>query len=106
LNKPTPIIEKISLTEDQKQEINDKLAGRPTKEMIERQTKTGISVVNWQKYYNPPSLEHRIKKIRNKYFRGVICSMCSKLPEYRAIWKLEGINLVEHYCSEHFDKIV
>jgi hypothetical protein len=32
--------------------------------------------------------------------------MCNNFPEYRAIWKLEGIDLIEHYCSEHFDKIV
>jgi hypothetical protein len=41
-NKPKPIIEKISLTEEQKEEIPVILEGNPTKESIDRQTKRGI----------------------------------------------------------------
>lgn len=47
--RPKPKIEKIVFTQEEQEEINCLLEGRPTKEMIEKKKKRGISIVNWQK---------------------------------------------------------
>jgi hypothetical protein len=49
-------------------------------------------------------MKGRLKKVQQGYYKG-LCSICGKFPEYRAIWKLEGINLIEHYCDSHKSQI-
>jgi hypothetical protein len=33
---------------------------------------------------------------------GGICCLCAELPQYKFLYKMDGITLVEYYCSRHF----
>lgn len=101
---PNPIIEKIELTEEQKQEVQDLMDGKPPKQLIERWDRQGTRTAH-ERHYQPMGTEkERLRKISDKYFKGGKCLICHKFPLYKVIYKLEGITLVEYYCEEHFEK--
>jgi hypothetical protein len=85
-----PIIQKITFTEQQQQEINTILEGRTNK-----YTKGRTRI-----------LERNVMYRLKRYYYGGVCLICGKLPQYKVIHKMNGINLVEHYCQDHFDKII
>jgi hypothetical protein len=101
-NRPDPIIEKIELTEEQKQEIRDLMDGKPTKKHIEKWDKEGKRSIHERHYKPVGALEDRLKKIRVKYFKGGKCVICHKFPLYKVIYKLDYGSVVEYYCQEHF----
>ena len=41
--------------------------------------------------------ENRLKK---EYYRG-LCHHCGVFPDYKVIYKMDGITLLEYYCEEH-----
>jgi hypothetical protein len=102
-NKANPIIEKIELTEEQKQEIHDVMDGKPSKKLVERWDKEGTRTIH-ERHYRPRSSLDRLKKIRNNYFKGGKCAICQKFPLYKLIYKLDYGSVVEYYCQEHFEK--
>lgn len=104
-NKPNPVIEKIELSEEQKQEVQDLMDGKPSKQLIEKWNKEGKRY-RYERHYQLTGTEKdRLMKIRKKYFKGAgKCMVCHKFPLYKVIHKLEGISLVEFYCQEHFEK--
>jgi hypothetical protein len=104
-NKPNPIIEKIELTEEQKQEVQNIIDGKPSKQLIETWDRQGKRS-KYERHYQPMGTEKdRLKKIRAKYFKGAgKCTVCQKFPLYKVIYKMEGISLVEYYCENCFDK--
>jgi hypothetical protein len=51
MNKPNPIIEKISFSKEDQENIDALLNGRPSKESIERMEKRGFDIENWLKRY-------------------------------------------------------
>lgn len=102
---PKGKIEKIELSEEDKDDIKRILEGKPSKEKIEKWEKSGRAYYNYEKRYNPGQLETRIKKIKDRYFGG-LCHICDKFPLYKVSYKMPGIKLVEYYCQEHIDKII
>jgi hypothetical protein len=74
------------------------MEGEPSRERVERWEKRGF--FHYEKHYNPPQLEGRIKLLREKYFQG-LCHICAKFPLYKVTYKLPGVRLVEYYCQEH-----
>jgi hypothetical protein len=103
--KPNPIIEKIELTDEQKQEVSDLMDGKPSKQLIETWDKHGTRS-KYEKHYQPTGIEKdRLRKIRKDYFKGAgKCMVCHKLPLYKVLYKMEGISVVEYYCDNCFDK--
>jgi hypothetical protein len=104
MNKPTPIIEKISFSKEDQENIDALLNGRPSKESIERMEKRGFDIENWLKRYRSPHAEYRRKRVRQEYYKG-ICCLCDRFPDYRVKYKLPDITLVELYCEEHKSQI-
>jgi hypothetical protein len=100
-NRPDPIVEKIELTEEQKQEIRDLMDGKPTKKLIEKWDKEGTRTIH-ERRYRPGGFEERLKKIREKYFKGGKYAICQKFPLYKVIYKLDYGSVVEYYCQENF----
>lgn len=98
-----PIIEKIELTEEQKQEIHDVMDGKPTKKLVETWDKEGTRTTHERRYKPVGALQDRLKKIRAKYFKNGKCLICQKFPLYKVIYKLDFCSVVEYYCEEHFD---
>jgi hypothetical protein len=53
-----PIIEKIELTEEQKQEVRDLMDGKPTKKLAERWDKEGTRTIH-ERHYRPGGFKWR-----------------------------------------------
>jgi hypothetical protein len=97
-NKPEPIIEEIKFTPEQLQDIKEIIEGKPSLELKQRWLKNGIT----PKYFLPPSLRHRIEKIRKTYYKGLgLCHRCHELPEYKILYKYDGITVQEFFCKKH-----
>ena len=103
MNNNKPIIEKIELTEEQKQDIRDILDGKPSAKLLKSWVERGVNINNGLKYYHPRSLSNRIDLIKKKYFKG-LCHVCQKFPLYKVRYKMVGISLVEYYCDNCFIK--
>jgi hypothetical protein len=88
--KPKPIIQKITFTEQQQQEINDLLERKPTQ--------------STSKYARGrlPSHNYVKERLKRYYYHGS-CA-CGKLPDYKVIYQYDGIQLIEHYCEDHLPK--
>jgi len=104
INRPKPKIEKIELSEEDKENIKTIMSGRPPKKLVQRWLKEGVSMHNAEKYYNPPSLEGRLKFIRQKYFNG-LCHICQKFPLYKVSYKMGTAALIEYYCEQCFSRM-
>lgn len=104
VRKPKPKIEKIPLTDQDKENIRRLVAGEPPTKLVERWNKQGVSISNATKYYHPPGLRGRLELVRKIYFKG-LCHVCHKFPLYTAKYRMSGITLIEYYCQEHLDKI-
>ena len=102
--KPDPIIEKIELTEEQKQEIRDVMDGKPTQKHIEKWDEEGTRTTHERHYKPVGALEDRLRKIRQKYFNGGKCVMCHNFPLVKVIYKMDDVTLVEYYCDNCFEK--
>jgi hypothetical protein len=98
-----PVIEKIELTEEQKQEISDLMDGKPTKKLVERWDKQGTRSRYERRYKPTGTLNDRLRKIRAKYFLNGKCIVCQKFPLYKVIYKLDLCSVVEFYCEEQFE---
>jgi hypothetical protein len=101
--RPKPIIERIELTQEQKDEIDGILQGKLKKETVEKLEAKGINAEKWIKHRNPSTRAYRIGIIKEKYFKG-LCSICRDFPLYKLTYQLDGISLIEFYCSECFEK--
>jgi len=103
-DKPNRTVERIELTEAQKEEIKLILEGKPTKKTIENQKNRGVNIERWLKYRKPFSMSNRIQIIKQKYY-GSLCHICSSFPNYKITYKLPDITLIEFYCDRHKDCI-
>jgi hypothetical protein len=97
--KPDPVIEKIQLTDEQRQEIKDILEGKPSQALLEYWQRKGVRK-NQRQFYRAPSISHRIHTVREKYFHG-FCHICGSIPDYLMKYQLDGATLKEYYCEEH-----
>jgi len=102
-DKPKPTIQKIVLTEDQKQEVKDILDGKPTKIMVERWNKSGTKQMT-EKSYRAGSMHGRKEIIKKNYYHG-LCHICQDWPAYKVLYKLPDVTVLEFYCAEHFSKV-
>ena len=73
-----PIIQKIVLTEQQQQEVQD--------------------LIN-TKDYRTGSAQGKRKIIKDNYYHGY-CHRCYDWPDYRVLYDYDGIKLVEYWCSK------
>lgn len=103
-NRPDPIIEKIELTEEQKEEIDKIKKGEPVK-------RTRISTNKQRGTYehttNKP-LTYSVGRKRLLQLYGGTCSSCGQWPSYKVSYDVgdenQGARLVERYCSPCFEK--
>ena len=102
MKKPIPKIQKIELTEDDKEDIKRIIEGKPSKDKVKRWEERGH--FNYERHYRPSQLETRIKAVREKYFGG-LCKICHKFPLYRVVYDMSGAKLLEFYCEQHLDKM-
>jgi hypothetical protein len=100
IDKPKPIIEKIILTEQQQQEVNDILDGKPTRIMVEIWQKRDIPQMS-ERSYRPGSIHGRKDIVKKNYYHG-LCHRCQDWPLYKVIYPLDGAKLVEYFCTKHF----
>jgi len=85
-DKPNRTVERIELTEAQKEEIKLILEGKPTKKTIENQKNRGVNIERWLKYRKPFSMSNRIQIIKQKYY-GSLCHICSRFPNYKVTYE-------------------
>jgi hypothetical protein len=95
-----PIVEKIVLTEDQKQEAERILLGKPTKVMVETWYKSGTKQMS-ERSYRAGSMHGRKDIVKKNYYHG-LCHICQDWPTYKVIYPLDGAKLLEYFCSKHF----
>ena len=74
-------VQKIILTQEQQQEVNDTLKITKTK-------------------YRLVSNKGRRDTVRKKFYHG-LCHICHDFPSYKVLHKLPDITLVEYYCEQH-----
>jgi hypothetical protein len=95
-----PVIEHIQFTDEDKQFISDILQGRPTAKSLKYWEDKGMDVEHHTKRYRPPHPKNRLKIIREKYKIGV-CHSCANLADYKVLYKMPDITLVEFWCQDH-----
>ena len=91
MNKSKPIIEKINLSDQDKENIKIILAGGQGADIKKTQY-----TFNTSEYYKIA----RIKKIT-----GGICCKCGKFNTHLLKYRTQGVVIVERYCSEHIPKL-
>ena len=96
-NKPKPEIIKIQFTEEEQAEMNAILANRPTAKQIAAWKTRGF---NLTRNYSLGSERGRKKALQQRFYHG-LCLKCHELPDYKVIWHLDGVGVVQHYCSNH-----
>jgi hypothetical protein len=87
VKKGKPKIEKIEFTEEQKENIKRILEGKQRTD-----AKTTQRTFNSSRGY----MIARIRKIT-----GGFCCKCDKFNTHLLKYKMDGIYLIERYCSEH-----
>jgi hypothetical protein len=103
--KPKPIIQKITFSKEDQENIDALLSGMPTKKAIEGLKSRGMNVELWLKRKAPSQKEYLKKRVKQQYYKSGFCCCCNDLPTHRAIYKMEGANLIENYCESHFRNI-
>lgn len=86
--KPRPIIQKITFTKEDQEDIKSILEGKPNK---------------YTKGRTPASPQHKMYILKRKYY-GNFCHLCSKFPDYKVTYNYDGATLVERYCEQHLPK--
>jgi hypothetical protein len=94
----TAEIQEIKLSQEDKDEIKRILKGRPTQEQIDKWNKQGRP--NIGRHYRPPGMNQRLYQIRNTYFQSGKCLICHNLPSCKFVYHLDGINVIQFFCSE------
>jgi hypothetical protein len=77
--------------------------GKPSAQIIKYWQKKGLDVSHKTKWYTPVQLKERKRKISQKY-KISMCCLCHDMPSIKLIWKLDGINRVEYYCNDCYNK--
>jgi hypothetical protein len=103
MNRPNPVIEHIEFSEQDKQFCTDVLAGKPTAKVLKYWEDKGMDVEHHTKRYRPPHPNNRMKIIKEQYKIGT-CIICRKLADYKVLYKMPDITLVEFWCEQHFSK--
>jgi hypothetical protein len=96
-------IVKIDFKEHQ-EEISRIWEGKPPIKLVERWKDEGLCS-NQEKYYNPGSMLSRINKIKKLvgYSSNLVryCCKCRNLNTHLVKYRIQGITVVERFCTEH-----
>ncbi len=108
IEKPKPIIEKITFTKEEQEDIDSMLIGKPAINAIKYWEKNGMNIEQRKRWFTPIQLKDRRRKVVNKYKIG-LCHNCQELPDYKVSYgygdKDQSVSLVEYYCEKHLDKL-
>jgi hypothetical protein len=102
-NKPD-IVEKIVLSKEEMDQVNDILEGKPGVNVIKYWKKKGMDVSQKTKWYTPTQIKER-KRILSAQYNIRMCSICNNFPSVRLIWKTDGVQILQYYCNDCYNKI-
>jgi hypothetical protein len=103
--KTEPVIENIHFTEEELEDINCMLIGKPPASILKWWEKKGMDIEQRKKWYTPVQVKDRYRRVQQKYKIG-LCHTCRELPNYKFSYPYDGVTLVEYYCEKHFDKLL
>jgi hypothetical protein len=98
-----PVVEKITFSKEDQEDIESIKVGKPTRHQIQRQLNwrgSDLDVDKWIKHRIPTTMMQRKDILKKKYFKGV-CHVCQGWPSYKLLYNIQGAILKEFYCSEH-----
>ncbi len=107
LNKqlPIPVVQKITFSKEQLEDIQALHNNKPTRAQIERHAsmKRASDTETWirnrahipQKYIN--------EVLKKQFYKGV-CRYCAGWPDYKLTYDMDGAAVIVYVCEKHLNK--